>query len=180
MKSKVLSRMITMIAAGMMLCLSACGRNIQSDADGSFEKTEEEKTETVNEHIDEDKETVLGDVAADTESKDYATLLVEGFGIGFIPHGCDAEHFVPATEDYIIVVDKTIVRENAYPAISQTGDLYSFDENGNLVQHVNRNRPSHEYEEMTESDKSNPGSDYIDYPQENIDPFNDSAFGGKF
>ena len=172
--------LIPVIILVFVIGLTACGRNTQSDADGSFGKAEEEKTETVNEHIDEDKDTAIGDLVADTESKDFATLLEEGFGIGFIPHGCDAEHFVPATEDYIIVVDKTIVRENAYPAIFQTGDLYSFDEAGNLVQWVSRDRPSHEYEEMTESDKSFLDSDYTDYPQENIDTYNDSAFGGKF
>ena len=172
--------LISLIILVFVIGLTACGRNTQSDADGSFGKAEEEKTETVNEHIDEDKETALGDVVADTGSKDYATLLEEGFGIDFIPHGCDAEHFVPATEDYIIVVERTTVRENAYPAIFQTGDLYSFDEAGNLVQWVSRDRPSHEYEEMTESDKSFLDSDYTDYPQENIDTYNDSAFGGKF
>lgn len=172
--------LISLIILVFVIGLTACGRNNPSDVNGPVEKTEEEKTETVNEHIDEDKETALGDVVADTGSKDYATLLEEGFGIDFIPHGCDAEHFVPATEDYIIVVEKTEVRENSYPAIFQTGDLYSFDEAGNLVQWVSRDRPSHEYEEMTESEKNSPGSDYTDYLQENIDGYNDSAFGGKF
>lgn len=171
--------LIPVIILVFVIGLTACGRNTQSDADGSFGKAEEEKTETVNEHIDEDKETVLGYVAADTGSKDYATLLEEGFGIGFIPHGCDAQFFVPATEDYIIVVEKTEVRENSSPAIFQTGALYSFDETGKLVQWVKRVRPGHEYEEMTESEKNSPGSDYTDYPQENIDTYNDSAFGAK-
>ena len=172
--------LISLIILVFVIGLTACGRNYPSDVNGPVGKAEKEKTETVNEHIDEDKETALGDVAADTGSKDYATLLEEGFGIGFIPHGCDAQFFVPATEDYIIVVEKTEVRENSSPAIFQTGTLYSFDETGKLVQWVKRVRPRHEYEEMTESEKNSPGSDYTDYSQENIDGYNDSAFGGKF
>ena len=30
-----------------------------------------------------------------------------------------------------------------------------------------------------EEEKNSPGSDYTDYPQENIDGYNDSTFGGK-
>ena len=171
--------LISLIILAFVIGLTACGRNTQSDADGSFGKAEEEKTETVNEHIDEDKDTAIGDLVADNGNKDFTTLLEEGFGIGFIPHGCDVQFFVPATEDYIIVVEKTEVRENSSPAIFQTGALYSFDETGKLVQWVKRVRPGHEYEEMTESEKNSPGSDYTDYPQENIDGYNDSAFGGK-
>jgi len=168
--------LISLIILVFVIGLTACGRNTQSDADGSFGKAEEEKTEIVNEHIDEDKDTAIGDFVADNGNKDFATLLEEGFGIGFIPHGCDAEHFVPATEDYIIVVEKTEVRENSSPGISQTGALYSFDETGKVVQQVRRVRPWPEYEEMTESQKNSPGSDYT---QEYIDGYNDSAFGGK-
>ena len=168
--------LISLIILVFVIGLTACGRNTQSDADGSFGKAEEEKTEIVNEHIDEDKDTAIGDFVADNGNKDFATLLEEGFGIGFIPHGCDAEHFVPATEDYIIVVEKTEVRENSSPGIFQTGDLYSFDETGKVVQQVRRVRPWPEYEEMTESQKNSPGSDYT---QEYIDGYNDSAFGGK-
>lgn len=168
--------LISLIILVFVIGLTACGRNTQSDADGSFGKAEEEKTEIVNEHIDEDKDTAIGDFVADNGNKDFATLLEEGFGIGFIPHGCDAEHFVPATEDYIIVVEKTEVRENSSPGIFQTGDLYSFDETGKVVQQVRRVRPWPEYEEMTESQKNSPGSDYT---QEYIDGYNDSTFGGK-
>ena len=168
--------LISLIILVFVIGLTACGRDTQSDADGSFGKAEEEKTETVNEHIDEDKDTAIGDFVADNGNKDFATLLEEGFGIGFIPHGCDAEHFVPATEDYIIVVEKTEVRENSSPGIFQTGDLYSFDETGKVVQQVRRVRPWPEYEEMTESQKNSPGSDYT---QEYIDGYNDSTFGGK-
>ena len=169
--------LISLIILVFVIGLTACGRNTQSDADGSFGKAEEEKTETVNEHIDEDKDTALGDFVADNGNKDYATLLEEGFGIGFIPHGCDAEHFVPATEDYIIVVNKMVYRENDHTF--QTECLYSFDEAGKLVQMVKRERPGREYEEMTESEKNSQDSNYLVYPQENIDTYNDSAFGAK-
>ena len=169
--------LISLIILVFVIGLTACGRNTQSDADGSFGKAEEEKTETVNEHIDEDKDTAIGDFVADNGNKDYATLLEEGFGIGFIPHGCDAEHFVPATEDYIIVVNKMVYRENDHTF--QTECLYSFDEAGKLVQMVKRERPGREYEEMTESEKNSQDSNYLVYPQENIDTYNDSAFGAK-
>ena len=169
--------LISLIILVFVIGLTACGRNTQSDADGSFGKAEEEKTETVNEHIDEDKDTAIGDFVADNGNKEYATLLEEGFGIGFIPHGCDAEHFVPATEDYIIVVNKMVYRENDHTF--QTECLYSFDEAGKLVQMVKRERPGREYEEMTESEKNSQDSNYLVYPQENIDTYNDSAFGAK-
>ena len=169
--------LISLIILVFVIGLTACGRNTQSDADGSFGKAEEEKTETVNEHIDEDKDTAIGDLVADNGNKDFATLLEEGFGIGFIPHGCDAEHFVPATEDYIIVVNKMVYRENDHTF--QTECLYSFDEAGKLVQMVKRERPGREYEEMTESEKNSQDSNYLVYPQENIDTYNDSAFGAK-
>ncbi len=169
--------LISLIILVFVIGLTACGRNNPSDVNGPVEKTEEEKTETVNEHIDEDKDTAIGDLVADNGNKDFATLLEEGFGIGFIPHGCDAEHFVPATEDYIIVVNKMVYRENDHTF--QTECLYSFDEAGKLVQMVKRERPGREYEEMTESEKNSQDSNYLVYPQENIDTYNDSAFGAK-
>ena len=52
--------LISVIILVFVIGLTACGRNTQSDADGSFGKAEEEKTETVNEHIDEDKDTAIG------------------------------------------------------------------------------------------------------------------------
>lgn len=181
----IISRMATLlfVLVAALLTLSACAGNNGSGHTGletNVPADDEAKPETGDEQKDKESDVVSGDIFGDSGNKDYATLLEEGFGIGFIPHGCDAEHFVPATEDYIIVVEKTEVRENSYPAIFQTGALYSFDEAGNLVQWVSRDRPSHEYEEMTESDKSFLDSDYTDYPQENIDTYNDSAFGGKF
>ena len=159
MKAK---KYLTLALAVGLIVLSACGGNTVTNETGEETNnvsTEDSKPGSDEDQKDEDGDSEPGDENIEDESRDFDTLAEEGFGIGFIPHGCDAEYFKPATEDYIIVVEKTEVRENSSPAIFQTGALYSFDETGKLVQWVNRVRPGHEYEEMTESEKNSPGSD---------------------
>ena len=171
------------LAVGLMV-LSACGGNTVTNETG--EETNNLSTDDTNpgsdeDQKDEDGDSEPGDENIEDESKDFDTLAEEGFGIGFIPHGCDEEYFKPATEDYILTIEQTIVRENAIPAISQTGDLYSFDENGNCVQHVSRHRPDHEFDELTDFDIEHLTSlDYRSYEQEALDnDYNNEAFGGK-
>ena len=181
MKAK---KYLTLVLAIGLIVLSACGANA-----GTNENREETNNTTTNDtkpgsdedQKDEDGDYEPGDENIEDESKDFDTLAEEGFGIGFIPHGCDAEYFKPATEDYILTIEQTIVRENAIPAISQTGDLYSFDENGNCVQHVSRHRPDHEFDELTDFDIEHLTSlDYRSYEQQVLDDdYNDEAFGGK-
>lgn len=179
MKTK---RYLTLALAMGLMVLSACGGKAGTNEDR--EETKNITTDDTKPGSDEelkDDLSPLGDVKSDDESRDYDTLIEDGFGIGFIPHGCDAEYFKPATEDYIITVEQTIVRENATPAISQTGDLYSFDENGNCVQHVSRHRPDHEFDELTDFDIEHLTSlDYRSYEQQVLDDdYNNEAFGGK-
>ena len=179
MKAK---KYLTLALAVGLIVLSACGGNTVTNETGEETNnvsTEDSKPGSDEDQKDEDGDSEPGDENIEDESRDFDTLAEEGFGIGFIPHGCDAEYFKPATEDYILTIEQTIVRENAIPAISQTGDLYSFDENGNCVQHVSRHRPDHEFEELTDFDIEHLTSlDYRSYEQQVLDDdYNNEAFG---
>lgn len=66
----------------------------------------------------------------------------EAINMGYVPYGKDSEYFSPATDDYILIFEKEASGDSNYFSV-----LRAFDQNGKLIQKIERSFQSLLYKE---------------------------------